>query len=97
VTASNVFAAKAIRAELRTMVKNDARLTGAKISVTAPSASLMADVEVTLTGYLDGNRPERNGEEVQSLARDLWMVVERHWQADGRHRFASVYINGMSF
>jgi len=95
-TSDNVTAAKAIRAELRAMAKADPRLSGAKVSVTAGHASLMSEVNVRITGYADGGRPDRHDKSAQGLAHDLWAVVEKYWQTDGRHRFSDIYINGIS-
>jgi hypothetical protein len=35
--------------------------------------------------------------QVGELADELYRIVAEHWQWDGRHRFADVQINGISF
>jgi hypothetical protein len=89
-TAENVAAAKAIRAELRELVKTDPRLKDLKISVRAVSASLMSEVKVSAEGY--------TGEFCDGgwhwIAGVLWDAVNKHWQYNNRHTFAAVRING---
>jgi hypothetical protein len=96
-SSENVIAAKAIRAELRRLATKDQRLTDATISVRATHASMMSDVTVRITGYADGQPPARHDTAAQALSRDLWAIVNRHWDHDGRIYFADVYVNGVSF
>lgn len=63
---------------------------GLKISVRTEYASLMSAINVTIKGAADewAATPA-----CEALGRDLLEIVARHYEWDGRHRFADVSLD----
>jgi hypothetical protein len=96
ITMDATEAARAIRADLRAAVKNGEfgeLPAGASISVRARYASCMSEVLVTIKGEqarawaIAGTRLSDAAAET---ARRLMAIVDRHFDYDGRQRFAGV-------